>query len=376
MTTITQTWGWQSTAGPAENSNNDLNANLNGQTFTVGTDTTMHEYGSMSMIDGDSDNLLSAAQHPETNAPGNGDRFRTSDGIERQIFEVGIYNNSIYTYKDTTGATKTYEARVVIYQLGNGSLVIRMRDDDRDTAPQDFYLQNVTSITLGTWDGTIYAHSIVTNFDAPPPNVCFVQGTLIETDRGLVAVEDLKTGDLVLTKDNGLQQIRWIGCRQLSGDELREHDRLRPIRICAGSLGHNIPAQDLLVSQQHRVLLKSRVAARLFGSDEVLVAAKQLLAIPGVYIDREISSVQYYHILFDEHQIVYSNGAETESFYTGPMALEAVGEAARAEIYELFPELRNRDYRKPEARLFLNGKSGRNLVQRHLKSTRPLWSNA
>ena len=38
-------------------------------------------------------------------------------------------------------------------------------------------------------------------------------------------------------------------------------------------------AADLTVSPQHRVLVRSRTAQKVFGTDEVLVAAKQLLLL-------------------------------------------------------------------------------------------------
>lgn len=78
----------------------------------------------------------------------------------------------------------------------------------------------------------------------------------------------------------------------------------------------------------------------MFGSSEVLVAAKQLLQIEG-FEQTDTSEVEYFHLLFDEHEIVRSNGAETESLYTGPQALRAVGEAARDEIPTLLPQLRD-----------------------------------
>lgn len=164
--------------------------------------------------------------------------------------------------------------------------------------------------------------------------VCFTRGTLIATDRGEVPVEELTTSDRAITMDDGYQPIRWIGSRKLSGAELAANPKLRPIRIRAGALSPNLPVRDLVVSPQHRVLVRSKVTRRMFQTDEVLVPAKALVALHGV---------EYWHILFDRHQVIFSEGAPTESLFTGPEALKSVSAAAREEIFTLFPELADPD---------------------------------
>jgi len=173
--------------------------------------------------------------------------------------------------------------------------------------------------------------------------VCFTRGTLIATDRGEVPVEELTTSDRAITMDDGYQPIRWIGSRNLSGAELAANPKLRPIRIREGALSPNLPVRDLVVSPQHRVLMRSKVTRRMFQTDEVLVPAKALVALHGVEVDEAPDGVEYWHILFDRHQVIFSEGAPTESLFTGPEALKSVSPAAREEIFTLFPELADPD---------------------------------
>ncbi|WP_052175044.1 Hint domain-containing protein [Paracoccus sanguinis] len=201
---------------------------------------------------------------------------------------------------------------------------------------------------------------------------CFAAGTMIETADGPRAVETLAEGDLVRTLDHGLQPVRWVGARRLSAAELAAAEKLRPIRIQAGALGPGTPRADLLVSPQHRVLVRSRIAQRMFGTDEVLVAARQLCQLAGINIAEDVAAVEYVHILFDRHEVVISNGAATESLYTGPEALKSVGPAARAEILALFPELATRDYTPPAGRTLASGRMARKLAVRHAQNGRPL----
>ena len=160
---------------------------------------------------------------------------------------------------------------------------------------------------------------------------CFVRGTRLMTPRGPVAVEDLSLGDQVITRDHGLQPVRWVGSRAV--DAVGRH---APVLIEAGTFGdHGL----LRVSPQHRILVRDAQAELLFGQHEVLVKAKHLVNDRTVRIDRSDALVEYFHVMFDAHEIVYSEGLETESFHPGRETLDALGEDTRRELLDLFPEL-------------------------------------
>jgi hypothetical protein len=159
---------------------------------------------------------------------------------------------------------------------------------------------------------------------------CFVAGTMILTPDGNVPVETLSPGDLVMTMDEGAQPLRWIGQRTVPAT-----GKMAPIRIRAGTFGDH---GTLMLSPQHRVLVRDALAELLFGEFEVLVAAKDLVN------DRSIRAIEggevtYVHLLFDRHQIVYSEGLATESFLPGAELSKSFDEEAVSEIYSLFPEL-------------------------------------
>ncbi|WP_417524880.1 Hint domain-containing protein [Marinovum sp.] len=167
---------------------------------------------------------------------------------------------------------------------------------------------------------------------------CFTPGTTIATPTGERLIEDLREGDRVITRDNGLQEIRWIGTTELTGHKLARAPHLRPILIQAGSLGPNLPEQDILVSPQHRILMTGEKAQLYFEEREVLAAAKHLTDLDGV---DEVGTlgVTYIHFMFDQHEVVLSNGVWTESFQPGDQTMDSMGAKPKAEIFELFPEL-------------------------------------
>lgn len=205
---------------------------------------------------------------------------------------------------------------------------------------------------------------------------CFVRGTMILTPDGERPVESLLEGDLVITRDAGPQPLHWLGSRHLTNAMLSKNPKLRPVRIARGALGNGVPVRDLIVSPQHRILVRSAIAQRMFGAQEVLVAARLLVGLDGVSVFEPGDGVAYFHLLFDRHQIVFSDGAQAESFYPGPQALLAIGPAAREEIETLFPELVERCALDAfaGARVFATGQRAKGLIARHAKAAKPLVS--
>ncbi|WP_439154675.1 Hint domain-containing protein [Yoonia sp.] len=177
---------------------------------------------------------------------------------------------------------------------------------------------------------------------------CFTPGTLIATPQGARLVENLTVGDRVQTRDNGIQTIVWAGRKAVSHANLIIAPELRPVRIDAGALGNGVPVRDMLVSPNHRILIVSELAELYFGQSEVLVAAKHLTHRDGIDIV-DVPGVTYVHFMFNNHEVILADGAWSESFQPGDYTLRGVGEAQRAEIFALFPELATKqgvtDYR-------------------------------
>lgn len=211
--------------------------------------------------------------------------------------------------------------------------------------------------------------------DLAPENtrvICYTTGTEIRTINGRTPVEMLQPGDLVWTLDHGFQPLRWIGSRVVTGARIATAGQLCPITIAAGAMGDNLPWRDLRVSPQHRMLMRSVIAGRMFGCSEVLVAAKSLVGLAGICVDPCEDGVTYWHLLFDAHEIIDANGALSESFYPGPEALKSLDQRAKAEIMEQFPALKSCQTEQvfPPARPFVQGSKARKLVSRHITNDR------
>ncbi|MFU8881425.1 MAG: Hint domain-containing protein [Rhodobacterales bacterium] len=167
--------------------------------------------------------------------------------------------------------------------------------------------------------------------------ICFTPGTRIATPHGPRLVEDLREGDLVQTKDCGAQQVQWIGSRRMTGARLFAMPKLRPIRFRPGALGVERPDQELIVSPDHRMLLQGHAARALFNTDEVLVAARDLVNGQTIAVDMALKEVTYVHLLLPSHQILWANGVESESFHPAQADLSSLSQNDRMRLLAMFP---------------------------------------
>ncbi|MFD1883315.1 Hint domain-containing protein [Paracoccus pacificus] len=202
--------------------------------------------------------------------------------------------------------------------------------------------------------------------------LCFCNGTAIATENGEKPVEDIRVGDMVMTRDNGLHPVRWIGMRRIDDVEMQADAKLRPFVIRTGALGKNMPSSDLYLSRQHRVLVRSHIAVKMFDTEELLVPAVALTGIPGIEEVASGPGVTYFHLMLENHEIVFANGAEAETLYPGPQVIESLSPAAAEEIFTIFPALRGSTDSVPAARPMVSGSRARGLARRHIRNAHPL----
>ncbi|MDB6183245.1 Hint domain-containing protein [Paracoccus fistulariae] len=352
------------------------NANaLVGQTFDSLTKASVQTFSPVNFSSDDGSRLPTRNQtYNQDNSRGN-DIFNITDvdgNAVQHTFDAIVQYSATITYANGT----TVPVTLNVMQSTTGETWIAppslYSPDAVQLGADPIQSIQLTGVISNRSSGLYFEREVVDIVTVP----CFAAGTMIRTPAGDVAIETLRVGELVMTLDGGPQPVRWIGSRKLTVADLEERPNLRPIRIKAGVLGKGVPTTDLVVSPQHRILVRSKIAQRLFGVDEVLVAVKQLLLIDGIDVVANQDGIEYFHFLFDNHQVVISNGAETESLYTGPEALKSVGPVAQEEIFAIFPELRGRDPRAlPEgARMLISGGQGRKLAQRHAQNHKLLVS--
>lgn len=169
--------------------------------------------------------------------------------------------------------------------------------------------------------------------------VCFTSGSYVATPQGQKPVEDIRPGDVVITRDNGLQTVRWANSRTLNASELTANAHLKPVLIKKDTFGQGRPMQDMYVSPQHKMLVNDWRASLLFAEQEILAPAKGLINGRNILRADRNDSVTYVHFLFDRHEVILVDDVWSESFHPGEQALSALEGPNRNELLELFPAL-------------------------------------
>ena len=226
-----------------------------------------------------------------------------------------------------------------VVQTSLGWSIAQLEIDPNFVAPQDLTV-TVNGIFGEDPGDPGSGEQVVTTVHNIPLVICFTPGVMILTPTGEVAIETLEVGDRVVTRDHGVQRIRWIGATTLPATYVNRTSSMRPILVRQGALGPDMPARDMRLSRQHRILVRDWRADLLFGKpDGVLVPVVSLVNDDTILEDRPTDAVTYIHMAFDTHEVVYADGIEAESFHPSERTVSGLTAAQRAELFALFPEL-------------------------------------
>ena len=150
--------------------------------------------------------------------------------------------------------------------------------------------------------------------------VCYLEGTLIRTVTGEQKVEDLAIGDMLITVEDQIRPVKWIGRMSFKKSSRDWQRAILPVRIAKGALGNGLPLRDLFVSQKHKLLLEG-----------VFVSAEDLLNGDTVKIAASDGTIKlnYFHVALETHEALLAEGQPAETLRT---------DATNREKFENFAE--------------------------------------
>ncbi|MEP2532794.1 Hint domain-containing protein [Shimia sp.] len=317
----------------------------------TGDDTLEGGTGNDTLFGGADDDLLDGGIHEDELYGGSGadtllggrNDDTLSGGAGADSLEGGDGDDTLYVSQGDEAYGENGDDLFVITDTGDTGTIVIVGGEGRETNGDTLDLNGLAdrstltitnsddsngglSGTVELRDGTLVQFSEIENI------VCFTPGTRILTEHGEREIETLRPGDMVMTKDEGLQPIRWIGDRTVPAD-----GRFAPVAVTSALFPE--AKRTLLVSPQHRFLVSDWRAELMFGEREVLVSATHMVDDERAFALPR-SFVTYIHLMLDRHQIIYAEGVETESFHAGDIGIAGLSDMEREDMMQEFPELR------------------------------------
>ncbi|MBV2359762.1 Hint domain-containing protein [Thalassococcus sp. CAU 1522] len=167
----------------------------------------------------------------------------------------------------------------------------------------------------------------------------FARGTLIQTVRGPVAIEDLLPGDYIETA-GGSEPVMWIGSTVFVPGDCGEASILTHLtRITPDTFGLGRPGTDLLVGPAARMVQRREKLRELIGQDAVLAPVADFADGDRLLRVQPHGGVQLFHLMLKRHTILQVGGIEMESYHPGHSAGQTMSAATRALFLSMFPNL-------------------------------------
>lgn len=241
-----------------------------------------------------------------------------------QMDAIGFFNGSV-TF--TNGSTVS-DSFVLMQDDAGNTFLLPMASGGTDLTAEA-----IESISITSAGNTNYSGANQSTFSSQQ-FVCFAPGTLILCPEGERRVEDLRQGDCVVTADRGPQHLIWTGARQV---DLSGNPDQAPVELKPGALGPGAPSGRLVVSPQHRVLLRGIGSKN--AVDEILTPVKALADLPRIRRMSGKRTIIYHTLLCRRHEILFANGLAVESLYPGPVAMRLFTPRQRGQIIARVPAL-------------------------------------
>ena len=272
------------------------------------------------------------------------------DGTMVEAYSLGVTlgtfgGQDVYAIDDTTPGFNSFSGQGEIYADDaialvddNGNVVQFISHWGNTVSAVEGPASGMTSTSVGTANvgeslqsddgGSSYYTQSTTNKGSIP--ACYAPGTRIATPHGCTLVENLRAGDLVITRNSGVQPVRWIWSGDQPLDDVDIHQK--PVLIAANALAPGFPNCDLIVSSQHRIVVGVPGQLDETFSVPAFVPAKALVELPGIRHMAGKKAIHWHHFVCDDHCVVIANNIASETLLLGSQIVRKLNGAQRRRL--------------------------------------------
>lgn len=168
----------------------------------------------------------------------------------------------------------------------------------------------------------------------------FTRGSLVETETGPLAIEDLLPGNTVLTQDGSSQTVLWKGSVTLIPGREDSRGRTRPLtRIMADTFGMQKPMSGVIAGPAARLLGTPAHMRHLHGGSEILTPVHEFQDGMSVIETLPPTPIELFHICLKRHSVIKVDGLQFESYHPGINAVRQVSHSLRSIYLNLFAHI-------------------------------------
>lgn len=166
----------------------------------------------------------------------------------------------------------------------------------------------------------------------------FTRGSLVETENGPVAVEDLWPGDRIVTRDGTLRPLLWKGMTTvLPGRNAQDGSGHSLTSFMSDSLGLHKPLACVVTGPAARLLRTPPHLRHMQGTTPLLTPVHEFLDGMQIVETAPPAPVDMYHLCLSEHDVIRVGGLEFETYHPGPDALRLVSYPIKTMFLNMFP---------------------------------------
>lgn len=174
-------------------------------------------------------------------------------------------------------------------------------------------------------------------------------GASIRTPFGARRVDLLSKGDLVVTRDSGLQPVIHIWSRKLTEAEITADPSLAPVALSPRAIGPMMPQKTLRVGGAQRLLIPGW---RLQDEDDSTCCLVPARDVDGVSLgsNAPAEETEYFNIVFATPQVFAVNGLPVESYTLDTETRKITPKEVQKDLRKLFPKSKQAEQPCPLAK--------------------------
>lgn len=165
----------------------------------------------------------------------------------------------------------------------------------------------------------------------------------VRTPVGPRRIENLREGDLVVTRDAGLQPVRMVWQQTIGADYIATSLDNAPVSIAPRTFGPMMPQTRVVLAPGQKTMLPGHLLNCDVRGPGGLIEARALAGTSDlVWFDYDAIDQPFFNVVFDSHQVICVSGLPVESYRPTVEGMRHLDAQLRLDISRRFPLLREK----------------------------------